>query len=426
MTGAGTVDDVFARIPQLAQLGEKGVEHAERLLTQQRLAEQQRETAAAARAKRGETRIESLKATTLLNTLIAGTSKEAPAFVVDDDGEVTENKSFWDKYAFIPTAGGPDMAVPGTLQRPAAPVFDSAKAAALGLDAPTLELVKAQIELNPKAGAKLLSQIISANIKAKLTPQKPESLSAHAKMLIESGLTQGSPEFKQAMVQHVQAATKGAAKGDGIQLTIGQEKAEKSAGTEMGKLYDQWYDSATAGNQQLRDMDKYEAEIGKAITGPMASFRLKGAQIATMLGMGGEEAVGSTRALIQGMSEMALSARSMLKGQGAITDREQDMLQRARGGDISMTPGELKTLFGAIRRGVKAKTDRDTAMLKRAAGKGSDIAAQYMEEIETGAYHPQAPRPSTAPVQVRTPDGKIFTFPTQQAADQFKRATGGK
>jgi len=116
----------------------------------------------------------------------------------------------------------------------------------------------------------------------------------------------------------------------------------------------------------------------------------------------------------------------MLKGQGSITDSEQKILSQARGGDISMTANEFKTLFGAVRRAVKAKTERDTRMLQRASEKGSEVARMYLDEVEAGAYRPRQDTNNNvrAPVSVTAPNGQVLTFPSRQAADAFKKAAG--
>lgn len=329
MQGVTTPEQLFEKIPQLSQLGTKGLEIAKDLLTQQRLREQALETAAAGRAKRGETLIESTRATGVLNTLIAGSTKEAPAFLVDKDGEVTENPSFWDKYAFIPTAGGPDMAVPGKIPtaRPAAPVFDATKAAALGLDAATLELVKAQIELDPKAGAKLLSQIISANIKQKLAVQKPESLSAHAKMLVESGMVQGSPEFQRAMVEHVGAVTKGKAKGEGVTITnVMGEKASETLGKGFGTFAQNAMEKAQTAGDAAADVSMIVEGMRGMGGGPVAQFKAWAGQFAP---------AGTEWSNLNSMSELANTIQAKLAptmreaGSGATSDMEMKSFMRA-------------------------------------------------------------------------------------------------
>ena len=87
------------------------------------------------------------------------------------------------------------------------------------------------------------------------------------------------------------------------------------------------------------------------ITGPGAEGRLFLHQLAKVGGFGNkntDEAIANTRAAIQSMSQLELNAAEQMKGQGAITDRERDLLRKAAGGDISMTKPELRTLANII------------------------------------------------------------------------------
>ena len=403
MEGVETVDDVFARIPQLAQLGDKGMEYAKAFLTQQRLIEKQRAEGIGEEEQRLEKDAEVTKAYGMLK-------------VAFPEGSFELIKTRGGRFDIEPTATWSDMVkTGGGIQ------IDERKAGMLGLDPETTLAIKSLATTDPKTAAKLMTDVIRARIKTQLSPARAQKMSPAALKLVEAGYEYGSPEFVKQMQMEIDAERTGRAKGSGVQIT---NIMDKKAGEDAGKLFDVWFESAASGNQQLRDIDGYEAALRKAITGPLAGTRLKMAQVANILGLGGEESVGSTRALLQGLSEMTLQARGMLKGQGAITDNEQVILQQARAGDISMTPAELKVLFGAVRRAVSAKTQRDTNMLKRSADKGSEVARMYLDEVESGAYKtPQRPGPG-APVSVTAPNGQVLTFPSQQAADAFQKAAG--
>lgn len=380
MEGVETVDDVFSRIPQLAQLGDKGLEYAKAFLTQQRLMEKQRAEGMGHEQQRAEKDEEVTKAFGMLKTAFPDGSFE---LVKTRGGFEIEPTQTWSD--MVKTGGGIQI--------------DDRKAGMLGLDRETTLAIQSMATTDPKTAAKLMTDVIRSRIKQQLGPQKAQRMSPAALKLVEAGYTYGSPEFVKQMQAEIKAERTGKEKGSGVTITNVMDKA---AGGEAGKLFDVWFDSASSGNQQLRDIDGYEAQIKNAITGPLAGTRLKMAQVANILGLGGDEAVGATRALIQGMSEMTLQSRGMLKGQGSITDSEQKILSQARGGDISMTPQELKILFGAVRRAVKVKTDRDTNMLRKSAEKGSEVARMYLEEIESGAYK-TAPAASTLTRPPTTP-----------------------
>ena len=407
MKGVTTVEQMYERIPALATMGEKGLEFANKLLTQQRLAEQAREAGITAEQQRDAEREQAVQAAGMLRVLFPG----AVSSMGGAEGEARPIN--------VATVGDiirVDEAAVGDIIKSGGYQVTEQQRNALGLNPETEGLIRMIAQTDPKGAGKLMMNIINQKIKRDLTPAKADKLPSSAQeFALASGLQPGTPEFQRGYTAHLRQQK------SGQNINIALPAAEKAAGAEAGKLFDAWYDSATAGNQQLRDMDIYERSIANAITGPFANTRMKATQIASMLGFGGEDAVSSTRELIQGLSEMTLGARGMLKGQGTITDAEQRLLAQARGGNIDMTGAELKTLFRVIRRGVTAKTERDTRMLKRAADKGSEIAQMYLDEVMSGQYHPPE---QPAPVSVTAPNGQVLTFPNQQAADAFKKAAG--
>lgn len=108
----------------------------------------------------------------------------------------------------------------------------------------------------------------------------------------------------------------------------------------------------------VKEIDAANQVIGaidsnKMFTGPLANQRLSVAQLGTTLGVGGKdvtEKVNNTRSAIQGLAEITLQGRQEMRGQGAITESEGKLAERAKSGDISLTPGELKQLASAAKR----------------------------------------------------------------------------
>ena len=108
----------------------------------------------------------------------------------------------------------------------------------------------------------------------------------------------------------------------------------------------------------IKEIDAANQVIGaldsnKMFTGPLANQRLSIAQLGATLGAGGngaQEKINNTRAAIQGLAEITLQGRQEMRGQGAITESEGKLAERAKSGDISLTPGELKQLAGAAKR----------------------------------------------------------------------------
>jgi uncharacterized protein YqgQ len=157
---------------------------------------------------------------------------------------------------------------------------------------------------------------------------------------------------------------------------------DKTASEELGKLIPNLYESANAAATQLSDLPRYRAALDSAFTGSGAGVKLQGAQVANALGFTGTKGINATREVIQGLAEMTLNSRSSLKGQGAVTDSEGALLERARSGDINFTKGELKTIFNVAERASKAQYTKSTAMLKTAAKK-SETAGMFLENVPT-------------------------------------------
>lgn len=103
-----------------------------------------------------------------------------------------------------------------------------------------------------------------------------------------------------------------------------------------------------AANQVINALD-----TNKLFTGPLANQKLSIAQLGTTFGgASGDltQKINNTRAAIQGLAEITLQGRQEMHGQGAITESEGKLAERAKSGDISLTPGELKQLANAAKR----------------------------------------------------------------------------
>jgi hypothetical protein len=96
---------------------------------------------------------------------------------------------------------------------------------------------------------------------------------------------------------------------------------------------------------------------GNMITGPTANARLKISQVSQMLGIGGKdeaEKIANTRATIRGLAELTLQGRQQMKGQGAITESESALAEKAMSGKLEdLTAAELKQLAKASDRAAR-------------------------------------------------------------------------
>lgn len=121
----------------------------------------------------------------------------------------------------------------------------------------------------------------------------------------------------------------------------------EAMGREFGAMIPQQRGEATGALQSIDAANQIQRAIdsGSVIAGPTATLRIKGNQVANMLGFSGPDAIVETRKTIQGLSKLALGARQALKGQGQITEYEQKLLEKAEAGNIDdLTIPEIRTI----------------------------------------------------------------------------------
>jgi hypothetical protein len=125
-------------------------------------------------------------------------------------------------------------------------------------------------------------------------------------------------------------------------------------------------DTYTAANGAVSQIDAAgriikAVDSGKIIAGPLAGGRLKVAQVGQLLGVSGKddaEVIARSRDVIRGLSEMTLQGRKQMTGQGAITESEGKLAEKAMSGDIAdLTPAEIKQLARASARAAKFMYD---------------------------------------------------------------------
>ena len=180
---------------------------------------------------------------------------------------------------------------------------------------------------------------------AKLAPEVKQAMQT---LGINKPLDQLTPQDLQAIkseiyqVKRASAPSVSVSMDKGLAAQVGpmmKESKEKTIGAVK---------EIDAANQVIGAIDS-----NKMFTGPLANQRLSIAQLGATLGAGGngaQEKINNTRAAIQGLAEITLQGRQEMRGQGAITESEGKLAEKAKSGDISLTPGELKQLAGAAKR----------------------------------------------------------------------------
>lgn len=160
-------------------------------------------------------------------------------------------------------------------------------------------------------------------------------------------------------------------------------------------------------------------ESGNVMTGPTATLRLKGAQVAQMLGIGGKddaEKIANTQQTIRGFAELTLQGRQQMKGQGAITESEGTLAKKAMSGDIDdLTGPEIIQLAKASERAARFNYAEHTRKLKVMQ---ENPALQGIAPFYQG---PAMPESAHTPVQAPA-DG--LTPAEQQELQQLRQRFG--
>lgn len=142
-----------------------------------------------------------------------------------------------------------------------------------------------------------------------------------------------------------------------------ENKMGEGLAAQVGPMVKDTYTAANGAVSQIDAAGRIikAVDSGKIIAGPLAGGRLKVAQVGQLLGVSGKddaETIARSRDVIRGLSEMTLQGRKQMTGQGAITESEGKLAEKAMSGDIAdLTPAEIKQLARASARAAKFMYD---------------------------------------------------------------------
>ncbi len=194
-----------------------------------------------------------------------------------------------------------------------------------------------------------------------------------------------------------------------------ENKASDSVASQVGPILDKSLTAAEGATRVLDAANRVTAALdsGKVITGPLANARVTAAQIGQMFGVGGandQEILLNTRRVIRGLSEMTLQGRKEMSGQGAITDRESALAEKATSGDISdLTAGEIRELAAASIRASQYQIEKHRSRVKNAGAlPGMQNITPFFEVPEMQMQPQQAAPAAGAPTMRYNPQtGKV-------------------
>jgi hypothetical protein len=230
-------------------------------------------------------------------------------------------------------------------------------------------------------------------------------------MWLRPGEASGVPVGGQAMPEilnpAVQAAKKDIARAGKTDVNLAVNTAGSLWKSVADKVGDNIASTGQAAQEAVKTIEsanqiRSAIDAGGVIAGPGATLRLKGAQVAQVLGFSGPDAVVNTRNTVQGLSRLALGARAQLKGQGQISDFEGKLLQKAETGDIQdLTIPEIRALADIADRGARAVIKRNKANVDKVSGNpDTGPLGQFLDVQEPPAYQ--------GPSVTRTIGGKTY------------------
>ena len=167
----------------------------------------------------------------------------------------------------------------------------------------------------------------------------------------------------------------GAPSGFGVSNPV-QQEAQKAAATGSVKAItdklESSFASAQSSEERMRTVQNIRPILDlPLITGPGATPQMFLSQVANkMYGISNEETLANTRQLITGLSELSLSSRGALKGQGPITEGETALLVKAKSALESLTVPEYKRLFTLFEKQDKRAIEQHEDIRKRAEKAG--------------------------------------------------------
>jgi hypothetical protein len=167
----------------------------------------------------------------------------------------------------------------------------------------------------------------------------------------------------------------GAPSGFGVSNPV-QQKAQEAAATGSVKAItdklESSFASAQSSEERMRTVQSIRPILDlPLITGPGATPQMFLSQVANkMYGVSNEETLANTRQLITGLSELSLSSRGALKGQGTITEGEGALLVKAKSAPDSLTVPEYKRLFTLFEKQDKRAIEQHEDIRKRAEKAG--------------------------------------------------------
>jgi len=220
-------------------------------------------------------------------------------------------------------------------------------------------------------------------------PDVPSEIETAAALLgVPADPSKWTPQIRSAVDAKVNQIKKSGAASFDFSNFLG-----KSAVGEVGPML---VASKTGAGSAVQQADAANRILGalnsnQLFTGAGANQKLQIAQIGDMVGATGDDAktkINNTRQAIQGLAQLTLQGRQQMKGQGAVTESEGALAQRAISGDINFTAGEIRQLAEAAKRAGKFQYGQHQSMLTALQKDQPNAVPYYTIDANPNIFEP--------------------------------------
>lgn len=225
--------------------------------------------------------------------------------------------------------------------------------------------------LDPKNQAAYLK--IAEQLQGKAPTFTGEVANAALAMFGQNDVTRLSPEQRQAAYEaaeqaRIRTARAGAAAAPIVNVKYGEGFGTKLAGAQVEMIANSQA-SAQGAADTLATVSSMLPVVNEAFTGPGSTVQTALARIGQKIGVGGAnqaETLQNTAQLIKGAAQLELDAAAKMRGQGAITENERKILQRAASVDpTELTKDEITQVLNIIQKSSTTRISQHNALLGR-------------------------------------------------------------
>jgi hypothetical protein len=197
-------------------------------------------------------------------------------------------------------------------------------------------------------------------------------------------------------------------KGPLVSVTLpGSKKVAEVLGSKAGERLDSSLTQAQEAQSTIQNINELRPVIEQGVfSGPLSGAPRAVAQIASQFGVTGKdtkELLERTAVAMQGLAKFELSAAAAMRGQGAITENERMLIQRAAGGRLDQfTAPEVQVLLTAMEKTANYRIASHNRQLDVLRKSGSPEVRDLVPFYELGSMN-VAPAPTAASVKKYNP-----------------------